>query len=426
MAKTENIQAFAPADPSAVAETNKEYMGHKGRLLYVPLESLFARPERNVRMRAGTEVEGVKMVDGYELPGMIEDIKKAGMIREPLLVSKKKRDGNDVYEVLRGYRRYLAACDIVKDGSDGNTIASFKKIPVLAYEGLTERQEENLINDQTSKRFSRTEVALQVWKMLRNGHKWWDIGIQMNEQLANFTGSWKNATAVKNAKDNTEKVKAIRSWLGSTLYNYIQGIYDYGGPLARKWFIQTMQIEDGIFDETLNEKPPFELSQKRWQTLSKALKEDQKAGYHPERKDGEYGPAWNAAVDVLTREASKPRGRKASGSKARDGTEIKKQIEDDKRSELVRNVLTWAMAGGEQIVNLEGIDAIENNRQKKKEIYDDKRGLLPTELRRFLDMAFSTDASPDDFDRALSEYVPDAPEKEENQPAETEASELTV
>lgn len=402
----ELIVPVAVADSSKVAEVNKLFEGIKNHSEFLPLGKLFARPERNMRLRPGNiPLLGMSWNhDTYDLPGMIADIKAAGKIREQIHVSHKTvnpltGEKGDFYEVLRGYRRFLAAVEIAREGTDANTIQGLQSIPCLVYEGLSKEQEDALINDQTSKRFTQTEVLLEVWRRLRNGWTWYDIGTSMVEQIATTNGSFEQLGEYKKLQTTKERTDFIRKWLNNTLNQYWQGVYLHGGPEVRKWLFLTYAKNDGILTDN-EEKAPFQMTSPKWQQLFTAIREDEKAGYSA--KEGNYGPAFWAKVEEL----KKPKTSGSSGGsqyKAKDGQAIYDLANMPDRAEPVKLSILSALQGYQP--DLVYWDTTLNSWLRKQTAYNDNRGLLPAAVREILDAAFKTEVSIDDFDRMLAQYV---------------------
>lgn len=415
---TELIVPVAVADSAKVAEVNKLYEGIKNHSEFLPINKLVARPERNMRLRPGNiPLLGMSWNhDTYDLPGMIADIKAAGKIREQLHVSHKTvnpvtGEKGDYYEVLRGYRRYLAAVEIAREGTDANTIQGLQAIPCLVYTGLSKDQEDALINDQTSKRFSQSEVLLEVWRRLRNGWAWYDIGTSMVEQIAAVNASFAQLAEYKKLATVTERTNFVRRWLNNTLNQYWQGVYLHGGPEVRKWLFLTYAENDGILSEN-EEKAPFGMTSPKWQQLFTAIKEDEKAGFNA--KEGHYGPAFWARVEEL----KKPKTSSSSGGsqyKAKDGQAIWDLANMPDRAEPVKLAILSSLQGYQP--DLVFWDTTLNVYLKKVTAYNDNRGLLPAPVREILDSAFRTEVSIDDFDKMLAQYV------DQNQATEPEPTE---
>lgn len=372
----------------------------------VPFGSLTANYSRNVRIRQNTDVYGVKFVaDTYDTDSLMMQIIELGYIREPLTVSKKEDNGRVVYEVLRGFRRYDAANRIVQAGTNLNVIKALQEIPCNVYVNLTEEQENDLVNDQTSKMFAACEVLREVWRRLGNGEPWQVIGLKMAEQIERATGSHGKANEIRKAGTQAEKLAIIQGWLNMTLNQYWQGVYIFGGPQVRKWLFLTYAEKDGLLGEK-DEKAPFKLSSTAWagkDGLYKAIREDIAAGQW--NRDTGTGPAFEACVVRLkAAQADKGKRSKVGELVAKPGMTIQGMVSAPNRSEPIRQALESCLEGS-PVYQLDQWDAKLNAWSRKNESFNANRGLLPPAVVELLSMAFDTSATADDFDAKLASLV---------------------
>jgi hypothetical protein len=406
MSKNETVNMMGDVSPKQLEEIRALSQNLKSYSQELPLHSLFARPERNIRFETGKEViKGlVFRGDTYALDTLIMQIVELGYIRDPLHVSKKLVNGETRYEVLRGFRRYFAARRIEEIGTNRNVIDTFGRIPCIVYENLTPEQEDALINDQTSKKFASSEVLRQVWKKLENGIPWQVIGLELAEQIATATGGYSQLQKVNNAKTMAEKNKELHTWLNSTLNQFWQGVFLHGGPQCKKWLLLTFMEKDGLLSET-DEKPKIRMTSNKWtnkdQGLFAAIKKDREAGTW-DAKAG-TGPAFEEAVAYWVKKDSEPKGGNKT-VKVKDGSTIQGMMNADGRTEPLRLALAATLVESPP-TDLSLWDAQIDNWLRKREAFAKLRGELPADVREYLSLAFDLTASVDDFESRIAAFA---------------------
>jgi hypothetical protein len=382
----------------------------------VPLSRIRADFSRNVRIRPGSVVlPGLEWkADTYDTESMIMAIVQIGYIKEPITVSKKTdpKTGEVYYEVLRGFRRYDAATRIVAAGTNLNVIRSFEEIPCHVYENLTKDQEDNLINDQTSKQFAGCEVLREVWRRLGNGQSWQTIGLDLCEQIARVTGSRGKDADIRKASTQTEKLAIVQKWLNTTLNMFWQGVYSMGGQQTKKWLFLTLAEKDGLLKEG-DEHAPFPLTATVWRGaagkengLYHAIKADMSAGVWDREKGS--GPAFEARVEELKQEEA---DRKSGTRKSKSGEHTPKSGQTiynmsikDGRAVPIRQALESCLEGF-PAHQLEQWDERLNLWLAKSQSFNDNRGALPDGVRELLSLAFDPTASGQDFDARLAALI---------------------
>lgn len=374
----------------------------------VPFGKLRANFGRNIRIRAGTNLYGVEFkADTYDTDSLMTAIIELGYIRDPLTVSKKKdaATGEEIYEVLRGFRRYDAANRIIQAGTNQNVIKALQEIPCNVYTNLTPEQEDALINDQTSKQFAACEVLREVWRRLGNGESWQVIGLHMSEQIERATGAHGKTAEIRKATTQSEKLAIVQDWLNNTLNQYWQGVFLYGGPQVRKWLFLTYADKDGLLGEK-DEHSPFKLTSSAWngkEGLYKAIREDMAAGVWNKEKG--TGPAFEACVaKLIAAQANKGKRAKTGEDTAKPGATIRAMLSVENRAEPIRQAIESCLEGS-PTYQLDQWDAKLNAWARKVESFNANRGLLPPAVVELLSFAFDTSASPDDFDAKLASLV---------------------
>jgi hypothetical protein len=379
----------------------------------VPLSKIRADFSRNVRIRPGSMVlPGLEWkADTYDTDSMVMAIVQIGFIKEPITVSKKidGETGETYYEVLRGFRRIDAALRIVAAGTNLNVIRSFEEIPCHVYENLTRQQEDNLINDQTSKQFAGCEVLREVWRRLGNGESWQTIGLALAEQIARVTGSRGKDNDIRKASTTTEKLAIVQKWLNTTLNMFWQGVYSMGGPQVKKWLFLTLADKDGLLKDG-DEKAPFPITATVWrgQTgksngLYHAIQADIAAGAWDREKG--TGPAFEARVaELIAAQEAEPTPRGGQTHKPKDGQTIYNMSIKDGRAVPIRQAIESCLEGG-PAHQLEQWDERLNLLLGKAQSFADNRGALPEGVRELLGLAFDNTASIQDFDARLAVLI---------------------
>jgi len=232
-------------------------------------------PLLNIRFRGGSEVFGIKVErDSYDLPGMKQQIVDGGGILEPITVSVRK---DNTMVPLRGNRRTFAGQELAADPTTSADLrkALTERTPMILLHGLTPDEEQRLVNDQTQKKFLRSEVIRYIFSLRKQGWGFDKIAANMWETLGQFSGNAKKIAEIRDITDPTLKRDKIKTWLRGTLDNYILWGYDLG-PVIQKIILQSEMAVDGLLPKNA-EQPYFittKNSQKRIGALKKAKEAD--------------------------------------------------------------------------------------------------------------------------------------------------------
>lgn len=226
-------------------------------------------PNLNVRFREGSEVYGVKLTkDSYDIPGMKTQLIDGFGVREPITVSVRK-DGAMI--VLRGNRRTIAGQELVSDPATPEALRKqlTTQTPMILLNGLTVEQERELVNDQTTKQFLRSEVVRYIFSLRRSQWSYERIALLLWETLGRFSGNAKKVAEIRDIPDPALKREKIKSWLRGTLDCYLIWGYDLG-QFTQKQILLTEMALDGLITDA-QEKPHVKtLNQKRIAELKKA------------------------------------------------------------------------------------------------------------------------------------------------------------
>lgn len=259
------------ADPIAWAKSGN-------KIVYGDVRKLIPLPNVNIRHRAGSELFGVKVVsDTLDISGMQIQLMEGGGINEPILVSLRK---DDSMIVLRGNRRTYAGQTLADDPTTPDHIRKqlCERTPMILLKGLTIEQELQLVNDQTQKKFMRSEIVKHIYALKRMGQTYEQIVSQFWEQLTDFNKTAKSAgllAEMREMSDPVAKLAKIKAYYRGTLENYLLWAYDLG-PAVQKCVLLSEARLDGVKFEN-DERPYFDTtknSQKRIAALRKAKEQD--------------------------------------------------------------------------------------------------------------------------------------------------------
>lgn len=244
-------------------------------------------------------------VDGYDVPSMIEEIKLAGKVVEPIHV----REEDNV--VLRGNRRVRAVQTMLADTNlNADLRKKIEKLEAFLYTGLDEKSTTELVLDHGSQKpLSRVEVIKACWRLSKLMYSEAEIIILLFQQLAKFTGNLRKAHEAAQLPAGEQREKFLKTWLHGTVGNFILPAARMG-DLVREQYLLTETQKDRNLTDAEKARIQFNLDRKRVQDLVKAKKED-------EEKDGwsadAGGAAFNEAIQRFIKE-DKPSSGSGSGS----------------------------------------------------------------------------------------------------------------
>lgn len=259
--------------------------------------ALTVDPTLNVRMRKGSQVYGVTVnKDGYDLPTMVAQIVERGKIVEAIHVSRRK-DGTNV--VLRGNRRTLAGQMLLNDpGTPDELRKELTKTRVLVFSDLTPESEREMVMDQNSKPFNRSEIIRYAWSLRQNGKSFDSIAVDNFEMWGQFGRNARTVQKLAEIRaipetDIATRRKAIKTWLRGTVDEYVLPAYDLGPIVQKACILSEMQLDGLLTDQ--DEKPHFYTTregQARMKALGQA-KEKDGSKWNPHTG----GEAFNALIE---------------------------------------------------------------------------------------------------------------------------------
>jgi hypothetical protein len=236
--------------------------------------------------------------NGYDLPNMIEEIKAAGRIIEPIHYRKEDK------VVLRGNRRIAAAQALLKDPTINPELRkALESIEAFSYEGLDERSTTELVLDHGSQKpLSRVEVIKATWRLQRLMYSEKDIIVLCYQQLAKFTGNARKAWEASQLPPGDARDKVLSTWLHGTVGNFLLAVGQMGELLREQLLLTELEKDRNLTDDE-KKKVKFRVDRARVTELTKAKNKD-KGG--PGWTVDAGGPEFNALVEKFIKEDAAP------------------------------------------------------------------------------------------------------------------------
>lgn len=258
------------------------------------VDALSLKVDRNVNFR-----------DEYDLESMMEQIRDAGRVLEPIHAIK------DSLIVLKGNRRTAAVQQLLTDPKLPSDLKSaISKLDVILYEDLTDDEITELVLDHGSQKpLSRVEVIKAIWRLQQQMKSERQIICLLFHQLARFTGQTRKAHEAQ-AKQGADREEFLKKWLHGTVGNYIMAAFTMGERVRENMLLSELAIDRTLTDEE-KKKLEFRVSRERITALSKAKNEDKEAAGWDSEKGGEK---FNATIQKFIDEDA---GRESSDAKKR-------------------------------------------------------------------------------------------------------------
>lgn len=254
------------------------------KIIHGDVMSLRPDTRLNVRFRGGSSFLGIEFKkDTLDIPSMKQGIVDGDGIHEPILVSRREVEIDGKTEIqlvpLRGNRRTFAGQELASDPATPEALRKTltTMTPMIILQHLTPEQEQELVNDQVSKRFLKSEIVRQIIGIRRGGWNFEKIAMLLWEQMGQFSGGagLKKMAEVRELTDPTLKREKIKTWLRGTLDNYLLWAIDLGPWMQKQVLLSEMRL-DGVLTSDM-EQPYFYTdvnSQKRVAALKKAKEAD--------------------------------------------------------------------------------------------------------------------------------------------------------
>jgi hypothetical protein len=242
----------------------------------------------------------VNVREDYDVESMIEDIRVAGKVLEPLHVKKETN------VVLRGNRRLVAVQKMLSDPQlPADLRASISDLDVFYYEGLTDRETTEMVVDHGSQKpLSRVETVHTIWRLQRQMYSEREIITLMYHLLARYTGNARKAYEAQNLPAGEAREKFLQTWLHGTVGNFVMAVGQMGETVKEQFILSERKLDRNLTDDE-KKLLKFEVSRGRVTELSKAKKKDKDTpqGWTPQAGGVEF----NALIEKYIKEDASPK-----------------------------------------------------------------------------------------------------------------------
>jgi hypothetical protein len=376
----------------------------------VDLRQCQPHPE-NMRNVAGGVLFGVTLKeDTLDSEELIPSIIAAGGLTEKPVVSKRK-DGTTI--MLRGHRRRDAISKMLADSKlelSQELRNAISKVDCEVYEGLTEAQEVEMLQDQNSKPYATSQDMVWFWSMLRAGYSLRGLLERILSRKATATD---NLTVTKRAEVRELRGKEREKFL----YDWFKGSYDY--YYKKAYDLGAVTQKAALLTERLREFPKGEMpyfftaatpvkkgvsSQARIGALVTAANTDRAAGkWNPitggpefqKQVEAFHSEDFNADGTVNTA-AAPP---KPADNRISLGT-LKERLEGAKSS---IEKAAYAIASGEIVHDYTNAQEVAYALEAKRNHHNSLRAKLPEDKKLMLDIFFN--GSIEDFQKAYESLL---------------------
>lgn len=372
--------------------------------------------DQNCRFAGNGQVLfGVRVPNTYEIQEMFNAITDPDIERILNRITISKRANGDLV-VLQGNRRTLAGQMAMADPKVSETCkANLRKTEALIYENLTPAEELELINDQDQKKFLRSELVNQIWRMQAVGYGANKLAVMFANQLEQWSKNVKGYTEARAITDPKDRAAKMRSLVRNCLDNFIMTIPTLGDRMQKNFFLQTLR-EDGLLKET-DEQPEFLVIQSNMAEFVKKMEEDVAADKW-NRQTG--GPAFNAYLEEFIANQKNGKGKRKSTERM-SIADIKARIATCE-SEVAKAALQMSI--GEPQETFPMLDRIAQLNTRKREAVNAALPNLPANVQKLLRDLFNLETL-SDFSLLLKSLEKGFPEPVIDEPIEDAEPEST-
>lgn len=231
----------------------------------------------------------------YDVPSMMEDIRQAGRVLEPIWVRKEDN------VVLKGNRRVTAVHELLRDKTLPSDLKeAISQLEVLYYEGLSDRELTEIVLDHGSQKpLSRAETILAIWRLQKQMYTEREIITLMYHQLSRFTGQTRKAYEAQSMPSGQGREEFLRKWLHGTVGNYLMAAGQMGDRVKDQLILSETSLDRALTKEE-TEKVEFKVTRDRVNKLGTAKKEDKESPEGWNNLDG--GKNFNALIEKFKAE----------------------------------------------------------------------------------------------------------------------------
>lgn len=240
--------------------------------------------------------KSVNFREDYDVPSMIEEIRHAGRVLEPVHVRMEDN------VVLKGNRRVSAVQALLSDPKlPADLQKEIAKLDVIFYEGLDSTEITEIVLDHGSQKpLTRVEVVLACWRLQKQMYSEDQVITLLYHTLARYTGNPQKAYEASQIPEGPARKEFLKKWLHGTVGNYILSAGTMG-ELVKEQFILTDRAMDRSLTEDEKKQVKFLTSRDRINKLASAKKKD-KEGAGWDTANG--GVEFNAKIAEFIKEDS--------------------------------------------------------------------------------------------------------------------------
>lgn len=246
----------------------------------VKLDKLVENPN-NPRFHKGQSILGINVRDTTNTDTMCMVIRENNGVPNRLVVEELE---NGTFNVLCGNRRLIASRKLVADPTTPQELVkTLETLPCDVYKDLTDKQRNDLVNDQRSQKFMRSEIVAYIFRLQKAGWSFPEIAMHVYTQMGVYASSGARKLAeIEACKDDTERKQIITRWLKGTLDTIILNCGKLGQRVQKALLLTEMQNDGispviGVDDngKDILDKPEFKPTQGRCLELVRAKNADE-------------------------------------------------------------------------------------------------------------------------------------------------------
>lgn len=237
----------------------------------------------------------VNFRDDYDVPSMMEEIRQAGRVLEPIWVRKEDN------VVLKGNRRVTAVQELLRDKALPSDLKeAIAQLDTIYVEGLSDKELTELVLDHGSQKpLSRSETVKAIWRLQKQMYSEREIIILMYHQLSRFTGQTRKAYEAQQLPPGNGREEFLKKWLHGTVGNYLMAAGQMGDRVKEQLILTETGLDRALSKEE-TDKVEFKVTRDRVNKLGTAKKEDKESQSGWDNNTG--GKAFNALIEKFKAE----------------------------------------------------------------------------------------------------------------------------